>query len=167
MLYFVEKEKYSQYYMVFASKFSIIAQCDKHKFHFLNFSKFSQWIILIFSSIWRQEHILKDCVNRACGDFLNPEFHSRTLWGMKQEAVQIFYQDSSWVHFPFSQWAKREVFPLLILELILKQTMSSQSHPYTLLMSELSHQDVSSRIWHIPVCISMSNWCLKNVWPNV
>ena len=51
------------------SKFSIIAQCDKQKFYFLNFSKFSHPMILVFSSIRSPEHILQDCVNRICGHF--------------------------------------------------------------------------------------------------
>ena len=51
------------------SKFSIMVQCDKQKFYFLNFSKFSHPMILIFSSIRSPEHILQDCVNRICGHF--------------------------------------------------------------------------------------------------
>ena len=51
------------------SKFSIMAQCDKQKFYFLNFSKFSHPMILIFSLIRSPEHILQDCVDRICGHF--------------------------------------------------------------------------------------------------
>ena len=69
------------------SKFSIMVQCDKQKFYFLNFSKFSHPMILIFSSIRSWEHILQDCVNRICGHFFKSwiSFKEAVFASLKQD----------------------------------------------------------------------------------
>ena len=47
--------------------------------YFLDFSKFSHLINLIYDGIQSPDHILENCVKRIWGHFFNPEFHLRTL----------------------------------------------------------------------------------------
>ena len=78
MLYVVKKNILTISYGL-PLNFGKITQCDKQKLHFLNFSEFSDSMNLMYGRIQSPDHILEDCVDRICGHFFNPEFHSRTL----------------------------------------------------------------------------------------